>query len=206
MDMGTIGGSRPIEAIPERHVGLSDPLPRYSGFPWWYALTVAPGQEESSARRLQRLNVFVYLPTYTKPSRLRGKAHRLRLLPIITGMLFIPTDRFDFDRRDEIFDLCRIVDYVRVSDGQPGRLSKAEIERIREIEAELNLHVTTRQLAARAFKIGGNVRFLDDLLAEFWGMATVSAIAKDGRITVEVSNLLGRVVPIVVPAAKIEAM
>lgn len=192
--------------IPENHVGLSTPLPRYSGFPWWYALRTAPGAEERAAKRLQQYGVHTYLPTYTTQTRVRGKSHCQRLRAVIGGMLFVPVEIVDKRASDELLDFCGVKYRLRTTDGETARLGKPVIERIREMEAEINLGITTRQLAARSFKVGGYVRFLDDLLAEFWGIGTVVAIARDGRITIEVRKLLGRGVPIVVPAAKIEAM
>lgn len=204
MDMATAGL---CSAAQEHHIGISTPLPRYTGFPWWHALLAAPGHERDVAERLQRYRVTAYLPLYSEKVRIRGgRAHRHEFRAVVGGMLFVPVEMMDVPRLHEMLERCGVHDFWRDGEARPTKLAKPVIERIREMEAELNLHVSTRQLVARRFKIGMEVRFTDDVLADCWGTGTVAAIDRNGRITVDVAGLLGRTVPIVVPAAKIEAM
>jgi transcription antitermination factor NusG len=200
---GIANGASEIE---ERHVGLSTPLPRYSGFPWWHALLVISGRERSAAERLQGYNVHVYLPTYTKRVAQRCRNNHLRLYPIFSGMLFVPIEMMQVGRRDILFELCGVIDYMRTLNAQPTRLSKAVIESIRDIEARENLPVKRRRNWHPKFKLGQEVRLTDGLLNDFWGKGSITAIAKDGRIRVEVGQLLGRSTPIWLSASEIEAM
>jgi hypothetical protein len=193
-----------ISSAAERNVGLSTPLPRYSGYPWWHALLVPGGKEERAAKRLQRLHVFAYLPTYAKRIGQRCRNNRLKLYPIIHGMLFVPVEMMETTRRDEMFELCHVIGYLHATDGLPALISKADIETIRDLEARENLPAP--KVAALRFEIGQKVRFKERDLAEFWGKGLVKAIAKNGRITVNVAKLLGRTTPVEVWPSEIEAM
>lgn len=198
--LADLATAKPIE---EHHIGLSTPLPRYSGFPWWYALLVSPGRERKTAERLQRQDVFVYLPAYTKRVAMRCRKKQLRLFPIISGMLFVPCEMMAIDRRDELFDLCGVTDYLHQATGTPTLLSKAVIEQIRELEARENMQ---RKRPLHAFQMDQQVRFKDRMLDDSWGPGTITALALDGRIRVEVKKLFGRATPIWVSASEIVAM
>jgi len=193
-----------ISGREQRNVGLSTPLPRYSGYPFWHALLVPGGKEEQSAKRLQRLDVFTYLPAYAKRIGQRCRNNRLKLYPIIQGMLFVPVEMMQVRRRDEMFELCNVIDYLYGADDRPARITKRIIETIRELEARENQPAP--QVAALRFDIGETVRFKHRDLAEFWGTGLVKAIAKNGRITIEVAKLLGRSTPVEVWPSEIEAM
>lgn len=176
----------------------------YTGFPWWHALLVPPNREVKAAEWLQRFMLVVYLPTYTKQvcrSR-RSRLHVARLCAAIPGMLFVPVEALDVERRDEVFDYARVRGFMRSSDGLPQIIRKAQIEQIRLLEAKLNLPPEAKGVF---FKRGQAVRFTSDIL-ESWGTGTIFEIASEARIGVEVDRLFGRTVKVYVPASEIEAM
>lgn len=193
-------------AVIESFGGLSTPLPQYTGFPWWHALLTSPSEERGAAERLQRYDVHAYLPTEARKQRRRGHHHRHVLSPIIVGMMFVPEEMLARPRVHDMLERCGVRDYWRDADGAPRRLGKAVIERIREMEAELNMDLTTRQLVALKFGLGMEVVFIDELLNDLWGTAVISEIDREGRITVDVKALLGRTVPVRVTAAQIETL
>lgn len=190
----------------ERHIGLSTPLPKYSGFPWWHALIVTSGHERSTAERLQRFDVHAYLPTYTKRVHQRCRNTEVRLYPIITGMLFVPTEMMDVRRRDELFELCGVADYMRDETREPRRIGKTVIEEIRELEARENMPA---KAVRHNFRVGQKVKFTNRLLCAFWcesNPAVVVGLLSAGRISIEVPQLFGRKTRIVVLPSEIVAM
>jgi transcription antitermination factor NusG len=187
---------RPTETAPERV---------YSGFPWWHALLVEPNREQKSAEWLAKVDVHVYLPTFTRrvfisrASRLR----RAKLYAALPGMLFVPQEMMNIERRDEVFQFARIRGYIRTSDGYPKLIAKSDIELIRLMEAKLNLPPEAKGVL---FKMGQRVGFINPLYGYAWGNGTIVEIASESRIGVEVDHLFGRKTKVYVPASEIEAL
>jgi transcription antitermination factor NusG len=171
-------------------------------FDWWHALLTVPNREQRCADRLERVNLPIYLPTFTRQTHQRGKLHAPRLYPVMPGMIFAPCEIMETERRDALFEWAGIRDYIRM-DGVPARASKADIELIRIIEAKLNLPPEAKGVL---FKVGQKVHFLNELLGAFWGGGKIFEIASETRVGVEVDKLFGRTAKVYVPAAEIEAI
>jgi len=182
----------------------TDVIADYNGFPWWHGLLVQPNSERKAADWLRRVNVYPYVPTFTKQVRcgVRSRAHRAKLCAALPGMIFIPQEMMDMPRRDEVFDYAGVRGYIRTTDGSPKPISKADIELIRLMEAKLNLPPEAK---GTFFKVGQGVQFTGDILSS-WGTGTIFAIASESRIGVEVKALFGRTTKVYVPASEIEAL
>lgn len=172
-------------------------------FPWWHALRVTPGRERRSADLLKLFGVDAYLPTFTKQIRSRGKLHRPRLYAVVSGLLFVPEECMDIPQRDRAFENCYVHGFIRTSTGQPARLTKANVEVVRQIEAILNLPPAAKGVL---FKVGEDVRFTNPVYDAFLGTARVVEIASPRRIGVEVQKLIGGPRKMFVPASEIERM
>ena len=119
-------------------------------------------------------------------------------------MLFAPAEMCETPRRDEIFELCHIHGVLRTSAGEWRALTKADIEKIRLMEAQLNLAPVFKNMPDW-IKFGAQVRFSNPDY-ESWGEATISELVKGGRIGVEVRKLFGRPTRVYVPASEIVPM
>lgn len=183
----------------------TDVITDYNGFPWWHALLVEPNRETKAADWLKRVNVFAYLPTFTKQIRhdARQRSHRAKLCAALPGMIFIPQDMMDIPRRDEVFKYAHVNGYIRASDRKPKMIAKADIELIRLMEAKLNLPPEAKGVL---FRVGQRVTFTDNLYAWSWGNGTIIEIASEHRIGIEVDHLFGRTTRVYVPASEIEAL
>lgn len=180
----------------------------YSGFPWWHVLLIEPNREQKSAEWLRdNADIHVYLPTFSKKQRCRGKLHRVRLCPAIPGMLFVPEEIVDIPRRREVFDYAHVTGFIKGSEGKPRHVSKADIELIRLMEARLNLAPDEAiDSKGQKLKIGAKVEFVDPLFAYSWGESVVVEVASENRIGIEVASLFGRSTKVYVPASEIEVM
>lgn len=178
------------------------PVPNYEGASTWYMLRVAPMSEIRAAERLKVGSVFVYLPTFSKMVRRRGRMHFHRLYAAITGMLFLPDEMLDVPNRRALFDFARIQDFVRVG-ANPARLTKQDIELVRIMEAKLNLPQAAKGVL---FKVGQKVTFTDPLFGANWVSGIIFAIDGPTRIGVEVPGLFGCGAKVWVPESEIEAM
>lgn len=181
------------------------PVVDYSGFPWWHALNVTPGHETRSADLLQRLRVFVYLPRYTKQVR-RGRAgsHRAVLRPVVPGLLFVPREMMAIDQRDKAFDFCHVRGFLRGAGDDPALITKAEIEDLRRIEADLENDSWVPAPRNWTPKLGERVRFRPGVFAAFFGKPDVMALESRGRIRLSNVLLFGQLREIVVPLADVE--
>lgn len=169
-------------------------------FPIWHALIISPNRERRAADWLiDKAKVPVFWPNYPKQIAVRchGQSHRVLLRPVTPGLLFVPEDFIDNRRRDEILKLIHAHGFLSI-DGGVVDISKADIEKLRGIEAFLNLPPKE----APTFTIGQKVRFIDDLYEGWKGI--VFDIADTGRIGVEVIGLFGRVTRVYSAAHKLE--
>ena len=194
MQMARLKDFMPIEPPP--------PVPNYQGALVWYMLRVAPMSEIRAAERLKVGNVLVYLPTFSKMVRRRGRLHFHRLYAAITGMLFLPEEMLDVPNRRALFEFARIQDFVRVG-ANPARLTKQDIELVRIMEAKLNLPQAAKGVL---FKVGQKVTFTDALFGANWVSGIIFAIDGPTRIGVEVPGLFGCGAKVWVPESEIEAM
>lgn len=182
-----------------------DVVADYSGYPWWHALLVEPNRETKAADWLMRVNVFAYLPTFTKQIRhgARQRSHRARLCAALPGMIFIPQEMTDIPRREEVFEYAHVHGFLSGVEGKPKVISKADIELIRLMEAKLNLPPEAKGVL---FKLGQRVSFVNSLFGWSWGNGTVVEIASEHRIGIEVDHLFGRTTKVYVAASEIEAL
>ena len=180
------------------------PYLEYSGFPWWHALTVEPNGERKSADMLRKVNIHVYLPTFSKKICRRGSVTGRRSCAVLPGLLFVPAEIMQIGRRDETLKWARIRGFLRAAGGYLAQIRKDQIEIIREIEAKLNIPPSLTKKVE--FKIGQPVRFAKDLYSAFLGEATVFEVASDHRIGITGPMLFGRAIKIYVPASEIEAV
>lgn len=192
--LAKIEWSEPKQQQPERV---------YSGFPWWHALLVKSNKEEAAAQWLMRVRVFVYLPTFMSHIHCRGKIHRSRLRAAMPGLLFVPDEMIEQWHRDDVLDHAPIYGFVRAPGGDPARMPKSEIEKVRLLEAKLNLPPAAKGVI---FKVGQQVRFVEGSTFEDLGTARILEIASESRIRVQGPKLFGGVRPFWVPASEIEAM
>lgn len=179
------------------------PLPDYDGFPVWHMLRVTPQQEVKVAERLKVGNLLVYVPTYSKMIRRRGRLHGHRLYAAITGMVFMPAVFLGIARRRDLFEFARVHDFVRSGGGELARLTKSDIDLVRIMEAKLNLPPECKGVL---FKAGQEVRFTDPLFEANWVGGKIFEIASEHRIGVEVDGLFGCKTRVYVPASEIEAL
>jgi hypothetical protein len=193
------------EAIDAAGIVEGPPPPSSRGlFPWWVALLVEPLRERKSADWLERLAaITVYLPLFPRQVRCFGHRHRQIMFPVMPGLLFVPTEVFDVQRRRDLFDLARVHGYLHHEDGAPRFIAKGDIEIIREIEGKLNLPPPAKGVKP-SFGVGNKVRFVSELYAAMFGDGVVTDIAKDTRIGVEVEKMFGGPRTIFVPASEIE--
>jgi hypothetical protein len=173
-------------------------------FKWWHVLLTAPNHETAAAEWLQEQSAaLIYLPLFARQVRCRGRKHHVRLCAVIPGMLFAPVEIMEMARRDEVLEFAGVRDFIRGSNGDPARVSEGEIDKIRVIEAKLNLPPEAKGVL---FKKTQEVRFRDEVLNAFWGSGIIFEIASETRIGVEVKTLFGRPGKVYVPASEIEAM
>lgn len=178
----------------------------YSGFPIWCVLVTEPNREQKAADWLKRVNVHVYLPMFSKRvGRPRGRC-AFRQYAVLPGLLFVPAEMIQIDNRDEVFDWARVRGFLPGASTTSAKLSKADVERIRRIEAKLNHPEHPVDARAVEIKPGSHIRFLDRRDVSLFGEGTVFEVAHERRIGVEVAGLFGRTVRVYVPATEIEVM
>jgi hypothetical protein len=171
--------------------------------PWWHALLVPPNREVKSRDWLARFMPEVYLPSFNKQvCRSRHlRVHTTRRCAALPGMLFAPVEALDIPKRREVFDYARVRGFMRSSDGLPQIIHLRDINKIKLLEAKLNLPPEAKGVF---FKVGERVRFVDGLFESWQG--TIFEIASESRIGVEVDHLFGRKTKVFVPASEIEAL
>lgn len=196
--------TRRATGVPSRLLVGGPSQPRaYSGYPIWNVLIAKMGREFKSAEMLIALNVLCYLPMFMKCVRHRGRNKPGRLCAVVPGLLFVPIEMLDIPRLEDVFEHANVRGYMPGPSGDPVKLSKAEVEMIRIMEAKLNLPPRAKGVL---FKIGQRVRFTSDLYNAFWGTGVVFEVASEARIGIEVQKLFGRPTKVYVPASEIEAM
>lgn len=174
----------------------------------WRALLVQPLKEQKAADWLKAAHQWVYWPNFTDQvhagGHRRGQARLRRPVnrAVISGYLFLAVRADAGDPWGAVHVTPGVRGFVRDGDGHAAALTDQDIEIIRNIEAGLNLPYDPK--TAHRFRLGDRVRFTDDIYSR-WPPGIVRRLADDGRIVVE-SQLLGRVVPILVYPHQIEAM
>ena len=190
----------------------TEPLrPEYHEPRKWFALLVTPSAERRAFDGLKRLRLMPYWPVFAKQQRhhIKGR-RRVILCGVIPGYMFLPVaihQRFSWTEvlGDDIRaqGIPGIREVVR-DQGAPRALSEGDIERIRYIEAALN---SADVCAERAipFKVGDQVKFIDEVFQAFWGGGMIREIDSERRIRIEVARVLGGA-PMWVTSTQIEAM
>jgi transcription antitermination factor NusG len=181
---------RPIGAVAER---------------LWYMLIVRPNHELDAIDSFRRNGVRAYWPNYGKlgPGRQIVNGFRSRqkyLAGVVPGYIFSPGSQTE----DLTFLLERVtgvINVLRTHSGVPVFLSEPDVDLIRKIEAGLN--TPDRPKSTHKFKLGMKVRFTDDRAA-LWRAGKISAMANNGKITVDVPLEKGGVMPVVCLPHQIE--
>ena len=173
--------------------------------PWWIALQVAGGRECWASRWFMRRKIVSYVPVVATKTPLRGKKHhRLYFHPITPGLIFVPAEFTSLARRTEIEGYAHVYGYLKTG-GEISRISKGDIEIIRDIEAKLSMPPPPAK-RVKVPTVGDRVRFRNSLYAKSLGRGIVFQVASNARIGVEVERLVGRAGRIFVPAHEIEVM
>lgn len=174
----------------------------------WMALVAKHAKEQEAADWLKRDRYYAYWPCYMKLENAGGSKHkghwrtRGRYTAIMPGLIFVACAYGSTFHPQPLVDwVPGLISYMRNGAGHPAVLDNEDIETIRRIEGDQNLPKDRR---AHKFKPGDKVRFVDDLLGR-WPAGTITRLAEDGRIVVDVA-LLGRFVPITVEPHQIEMM
>jgi hypothetical protein len=178
-----------------------EPMPDldYSGYPDWRVLMTEPAREEKSAHMLQHVNIWPYLPRFSKQCRAARGQRIERQVPVMPMLLFVPAEMLDVPERDAILKWAglRFAKLARM-------LTKIEVEVIREIEGKLNVRFDKKTYN---FQPGQRVRFLNELWAAFLGEGDVIEVASGNRISIKVEgSLFGGKDTLWVPAAEVEVM
>lgn len=194
------------------HAVIAQPV-IYQSYPpkFWYAVIVAVGREYDAADAFRRLGFGIYWPHYTQQVFIRrGASPRRRAVrrALIPGYLFSPAGDVDSDAFWAAMQ--RIPGFLNIAEqsiGVLGRVTNAEIGRIRLVEADED--DARRDLGevkvGHNFKPGQPVRFTDSMLAE-WSGAKVEKLLPNGRISIHVRAVMGRTVPMEVGPHQIEAL
>lgn len=166
-----------------------------------YAMIVARGGRELDAvDSYRRAGIAACWPSYEelRPTRRKVNGHpvcnKFRLA-VVPGYVFPEFVGGCFD----LEGIIGAIDVVRGCEGKPLRIRDIDMKIIRLIEENKN---TPKPGGEHPFKIGERVRFADDITGD-WPPGIVKALARKGRITVEVS-LMGRKVDIKVFPHQIE--
>jgi len=100
----------------------------------WYCLKSKPSKEYTLQSNLQRQGVWNYLPEIPVDIRIHRKRAK-KMLPMFTGYLFayLEPGLTDFSKIKKTPGLAYVVSFC----DEPAKLTEAEIELVRHMEAEL---------------------------------------------------------------------
>jgi transcription antitermination factor NusG len=122
---------------------------------------------------------------------------RIKRIGIVPGYVFTPMID-DCDFTEFLKRIVGAIDVVRSDSGNPLLLEDEDILTLKRIEISRNTPVASRECLKEAikhdFKVGEKVRFIDDTRRR-WPPGRIIALARQGRIVVEVS-LMGRKVKV----------
>lgn len=171
----------------------------------WYMVIVRSNFQLDAVDGLRRAGLRAYWPSYeymTATKRIIAGRHTSRTVRL--GILpYVLTPRVpNIDLKDRTERIVSILDMVRTYSGNPLLLRDSDIKIIRKIDVAMN--TPKPEASVHNFKIGDKVRFCDDIMSQ-WPPGVVVKLAKEGRISVEVS-LMGRKVPITVFPFQIERL
>lgn len=165
----------------------------------WFGLIVRPMREMDAADWLKRLRLAVYWPNYvSNDATSRGvKGQRLIRRPrrksVISGTMFLAVPMGCREPCIIVEEVPGVYGWLRTNNGDALRVRESDIETIRRIEAGLNLPPPIGVM--HNFAPGDKVRICDDLYSN-WQKGTVNRLETDGRISVDVPGLFGRVTPV----------
>lgn len=190
-------GSGGQSAVQNGHYGECD------GYPLWRWLRVRWGKEQTAWDFLRAAYVPSYWPNYavnvTVSVRARNRWRQERLRPLLPGYIFVAPHGDGW--QEAVERTPGITGIIRAPDGKPARISQADIDLIRRIEARENTPVPG---GIHSFKLGQKVRFTEDV-HKSWPPGVISRLYKDGRIGID-TPVLGRIVEFCVYPHQIEAM
>lgn len=171
----------------------------------WYMVIVRSNYQLDAVDGLRRAGLRAYWPSYERSiasrrmiaGRYTSRTVRFGILPYV---LSPRSPDVDFTAKTE--RIVSILDIVRTYSGNPLFLRCADINIIRRIDVGFN--TPKPEASIHNFKTGQKVRFRDDLSAQ-WPPGVIINVAREGRISVEVS-MMGRKVPITVFPFQIERL
>ena len=201
MDPATGVATHPNKRMGGGSAVQGDPIHGRPSIPWWHALLIDQNRETKAELWLRRVNVEIYLPAYSRVVTHRHHASVRRNYPALPGLLFASVAVIDIPRRTEIFAFAHVQGFLKTSNGSPAMIPDSEIEKVRTMEARLNLPPQSRM---QVFTLGQKVAFRDGSLWQTWRGGLVFDIADDHRIGVLVPKLFGRSAKVYVAASEIE--
>ena len=180
-----------------RIVGFDQPTELAAPVTAWCMILVRPSLEQEARDFMRRQGVGVYWPNYAKwtfvVDRRGHRGMRSATVALFPGVLFSPakfTSHFW-----NVMDLAPgVMNIARKHGGELVILDDLDIVIVHKIEEGLNKAPPVKPV--HNFKTGDKVRLMDDDLSR-WGVAKVSRLLKDGRISVDVP-LMGRMTAVVV--------
>lgn len=171
----------------------------------WYMVIVRQNYQLDAVDGLRRAGQRAYWPSYERSiaskrmiaGRQTSRIVRFGILPYVLSPRCPDLDFTSLTER-----VVSILDIVRTYSGNPLFLRQTDLDTIRRID--LGMNTPRPEARPHNFKIGDKVRFTDDLMHQ-WPPGVIIKVAREGRISVEVS-LMGRKVPIMVFPHQIERM
>jgi transcription antitermination factor NusG len=162
----------------------------------WFALIVRPMKELDAADWFKERRLAAYWPNSMVSQPTSRGVHGARLVrrsrpkAIIPGYIFLGAHAGSPEPFAIVHDAPGVYGWLRTTGGGPLRVSEADILEFRRIEADANLPPPSGLF--HSFRSGEKVRIANDVYGR-WGTGTVRALDHDGRISVDVPGLLGRV-------------
>lgn len=175
----------------------------------WFALIVRPQKEMDVADWLKERRLAAYWPNYSvnEPTSRGCAARRLIRRPrpkaVISGYVFLGAHAGGPEPFAIVHDAPGVFGWLRTFKGEPLRVPERDIAIIRAIEAGLNLLPPIGVM--HSFVIGERVRIVDDLFG-VWQTGRVKGLEADGRISVDVPGLLGRVTTVLFHPHQLEPL
>lgn len=167
----------------------------------WYPVVCEARSERKAADWLLRCGFRPYWPHYVKHKRRKDGKQVPHQLSVIPGLVFVPMptgkETFEAVRR-----LPGVWDFVML-DGRPQALTEWQINRIRDIEGELNMPPQARPRFPEWCVVGAKVR-VRVVGDDHWDLSgPILSLASGGQITVEV-QMLGCRRPMTAPVSQVE--
>jgi transcription antitermination factor NusG len=190
-----------LELVKSALHGITGILHQPAVAPSWHYMVVARYNRELDTvdgfRRHGRAASWPSFEQLIVTRRIKNDApvRRIKRIGIVPGYVFTPmTDEGDFT--ELLKRIVGAIDIVRTDSGNPLLLEDEDILTLKRIEISRNTPASEnpKEAIKHDFKVGEKVRFIDDTRRR-WPPGRIIALARQGRIVVEVS-LMGRKVKV----------